>query len=255
MPKIETHINGMPVWNDVMVETAEQRQGVMDFYTSLYGWTWDVGGEEMGYYSIANLNGEPVMGLGQGPGGAGALTPYFLTDDIDASASKATALGGTVVMGPMEVPGAGSMAIVIDPTGAVHGLWQAGDFAGFGVNYEAGAPGWWDHASNDPDSAAAYYEGLTGHSIIEPSPGMKVMANGEQWFASVSHNQVPERPAAQWNSLYIVDELAAARTKLKELGASIVLEEMPVPGSAICVFVEPVMHSAVTIMGAGQHPE
>jgi predicted enzyme related to lactoylglutathione lyase len=255
MPKIETHINGMPVWNDVMVETAEQRQGVMDFYTSLYGWTWDVGAEEMGYYSIANHNGEAVMGLGQGPGGTGAMTPYFLTDDIDASAAKASSLGGTVVMGPMVVPGAGSMAILIDPTGAIHGLWQAGDFSGFGVNYEAGAPGWWDHASSDPASAATYYEGLTGHSVIEPSPGMKVLANGEQWFASVSENQVPERPGAQWNSLYIVDELAAARTKLKELGATIVLEEMPVPGSAICVFVEPVMHSAVTIMGAGQHPE
>jgi hypothetical protein len=255
MPKIESHVNGMPVWNDVMVETADQRQGVMDFYTSLYGWTWDVGGEEMGYYSIANLNGEPVMGLGQGPGGAGAMTPYFLTDDIDAAASKATSLGGTVVMEPMVVPGAGSMALVSDPTGALHGLWQVGDFAGFGVNYEAGAPGWWDHASNDPERAAAYYEGLTGHSIIEPSPGMKVLANGEQWFASVSQNQVPERPAAQWNSLYIVDQLETARTKLKELGATIVVEEMPVPGSAICVFVEPVMHSAVTIMGAGQHPE
>jgi hypothetical protein len=30
-----------------------------------------------------------------------------------------------------------------------------------------------------------------------------------------------------------------------------VLEEMPVPGSAISVFVEPVMNTTVTIMGAG----
>ncbi len=255
MPKIETHVNGMPVWNDVMVETAEQRQGVMDFYTSLYGWTWDVSGEEMGYYSIASLNGEPVMGLGQGPGGSGSLIPYFLTDDIDASASKASALGGTVFMGPMEVPGAGSMALVSDPTGAVHGFWQAGDFAGFGVNYEAGAPGWWDHSSNDPDGAAIYYEGITGHSVIEPSPGMKILAQGEQWFASVSENQVPERPTAQWSPLYIVDQLEDARAKLRELGATIVVEEMPVPGSAICVFVEPIMNCAVTIMGAGQPSE
>jgi hypothetical protein len=32
-----------------------------------------------------------------------------------------------------------------------------------------------------------------------------------------------------------------------------VLEEMPVPGSAISVFVEPVMKTAITIMGAGSH--
>jgi predicted enzyme related to lactoylglutathione lyase len=255
MSKIETHASGIPSWVDVMVETSDQRQGVMDFYTSLYGWTWSVGGEEMGYYCIASLDGEPVMGVGQGPGGVGAMTPYFATDDIDASIAKATELGGNVFMGRQEVPGAGIMALVADPTGAVHGLWQAAEFKGFGVAYEPGAAGWFDHASNDPDKAAAYYLGLTGHEIIEPEPGMKVLAKGEQWFASVSHNQVPDRTAAQWNSIYVVDKLDAARDKIRALGGTVVLEEMPVPGSAISVFVEPVMNTAVTIMGAGSHEE
>jgi len=234
-----------------MVETTEQREALMSFYTSLYGWTWEVGDENMGYYSIANADGAPVMGLGQGPGGQGALVPYFGTDDINATAAKAAELGGTVFMGPMEVPGAGTMALVSDPTGAVHGLWQGGDFPGFGVVYEPNTVGWYDHASSDPAAAAAYYEGLTGHSIIEPAPGMRVLTAGEQWFASISENQVPERPTAQWNPIYIVDTLAAARDKVRELGATVVLEEMPVPGSAISVFVEPVMNAAITIMAAG----
>ena len=255
MPKIESHANGMPCWVDVMVETTEQRQAVMDFYTSLYGWTWDVNGEEMGYYSIANLDGAAVMGVGQGPGGVGAMTPYFATDDIDASLAKSTELGGTVIMGRLVVPGTGVMALVADPTGAVHGLWQPTGFNGFGVVYEPGAPGWLDHSSNEPDKAAAYYTGLTGHAIIEPEPGMKVLANGEQWFASVSQNQVPDRPAAQWNPIYIVAALDAARDKVRALGGTIVLEEMPVPGSAISVFAEPAMNTAVTIMGAGQPEE
>jgi predicted enzyme related to lactoylglutathione lyase len=93
---------------------------------------------------------------------------------------------------------------------------------------------------------------LTGHTVIEPSPGMRVLNVGEQWFASVSENQVPERPGAQWNSIYVVETLEAARDKIRKLGGTIVLEEMPVPGSAICVFIEPVMNTAVTIMGAGR---
>ena len=245
----------MPCWVDVMVETTEQRQAVMDFYTSLYGWTWDVNGEEMGYYSIAGLDGSPVMGVGQGPGGAGAMVPYFATDDIDGSLAKATELGGTIVMGRQEVPFTGIMALVTDPTGAMHGLWQPTGFNGFGVVYEPGTPGWFDHASNEPAKAAAYYSALTGHSLIEPQPGMQVLANGEQWFASVSQNQVPERTQAQWNSLYIVENLEAARDKIRSLGGTIVLEEMLVPGSAISVFLEPAMNTAVTIMGAGTHEE
>ena len=156
-------------------------------------------------------------------------------------------------MGPMEVPDTGIMALVSDPTGAVHGLWQGTNFKGFGVAYEANAPGWFDHASSDPAAAAAYYQGLTGHSVIEPEPGMRVLTAGEQWFASVSENQVGERPNAQWNSIYVVEALEEARNKVRELGGTIVLEEMPVPGSAISVFVEPVMNTAVTIMGAGSH--
>jgi hypothetical protein len=251
MTKLDTHPIGIPCWNDANVETTEQREALMSFYTSLYGWTWEVGDEQMGYYSIANLDGAPVMGLGQGEGGTGAMVPYFATDDINTSAATATELGGTVFMGPMEIPGAGTMALVTDPTGAVHGLWQAGEFSGFGVAYEANAPGWFDHASNDPAAAATYYETLTGHSVIEPSPGMRVLAAGEQWFASVSENQIPERTSAQWNSIYVVETLEAARNKIRELGGTVVLEEMPVPGSAISVFVEPVMNTSVTIMGAG----
>jgi predicted enzyme related to lactoylglutathione lyase len=253
MPKLDTHIIGIPDWVDVMVETTEQREALMNFYSALYGWTWDIGDEKMGYYSIAQFDGAPVMGLGQGPGGTGAMVPYFLTDDMNTSAATAAELGGTVFMGPMEIPGAGIMALVTDPTGAVHGLWQEGEFKGFGVAYEANAPGWFDHASNDPAAAAAYYTTLTGHSVIEPSPGMQVLNVGEQWFASVSQNQVPERPGAQWNSIYVVDTLEAARNKIRELGGTIVLEEMPVPGSAICVFVEPVMNTVVTITGTGSH--
>jgi predicted enzyme related to lactoylglutathione lyase len=251
MPKLDNITIGIPGWVDAAVETTEQREALMKFYSSLYGWTWDVGEEQMGYYSIASYNGAAVMGLGQGPGGAGMMVPYFYTDDINISAATAASLGGTVFMGPMEIPGAGVMALVTDPTGAVHGLWQAREFQGFGVAYEANAPGWFDHSSSDPDAAATYYSTLTGHTVIEPSPGMKVLNVGEQWFASVSENQVPERQGAQWNSIYVVDTLAAARDKIRELGGTIVLEEMPVPGSAICAFVEPVMNTVVTIMGAG----
>jgi uncharacterized protein len=253
MAKLDNITIGIPGWVDTAVETTELREALMKFYSALYGWTWDVGDEQMGYYSIASLDGAPVMGIGQGPGGDGVLVPYFFTDDIKASAATAADLGGTVFMGPMEIPGAGIMALVKDPTGATHGLWEAREFKGFGVAYEENAPGWFDHASNDPDAAAAYYSTLTGHTIIEPSPGMKVLNVGEQWFASVSQNQVPERPNAQWNSIYVVATLEAARDKIRELGGTIVLEEMPVPGSAICVFIEPALNTAVTIMGAGSH--
>ena len=251
MAHVNEHQAGTPVWVDQSVETSEQREGLADFYTALFGWTWDVGSEDMGYYSIASHDGRAVMGLGQGQGGNGGFTTYFATEDIERSAARATELGASIDLGPMRVFDVGSMAILADPVGARHGLWQAGTFSGFGVAYEPGAPGWFDHASSDPARAAAYYTALTGHDLVDSdNDEMRVLQAGERWFASVSQDETPGR-SAQWNPVYVVASLPALRDRVRELGATVVLEETAVPGSAISVFVEPIMGAALTVMRHG----
>ncbi|HEV2427123.1 MAG TPA: VOC family protein, partial [Acidimicrobiales bacterium] len=206
MPTTDSHSPGRPCWVDQSTETTEQRHGLMHFYSAIFGWTYDEGPEETGHYTIASNGSHAVLGLGQQEGGDGEALTYFATDDIDASAKRAAELGGTVVFGPMDVMDVGKMAIVIDPTGARHGLWQPGTFAGFGQIYEVGSPGWFNHDSADPAAAAAYYSGLTGFPATEPEPGMRVLSDGDQWFASISAAMSPTRPA-RWNPIYITDSL------------------------------------------------
>ncbi|MGH9019841.1 MAG: VOC family protein [Acidimicrobiales bacterium] len=248
---VTSHTPGMPVWVDVMAETTDQRHQLMAFYELLFGWSFDEGPEEMSHYTIASHDHQAVMGFVQAPGGAGQMTTYFGTDDVDASLARARELGATPLMEPIDVTDVGRMAMVADPAGAVHGLWQAGTFAGFGQVYEVGAPGWFDHASDTPDVASDYYVGLTGMTLTEPDPSMKVLSHGEQWFASFSHNQVPQR-TAQWNALYITDSLERLRETVTRQGGTVLVAEMPVPGSAITVFSEPVMNTVVTVMRAGE---
>lgn len=50
---------------------------------------------------------------------------------------------------PMQVMDVGWMALVLDPTGAVHGFWQPNTFSGFEVVYEPNSLGWFDHVSED----------------------------------------------------------------------------------------------------------
>jgi uncharacterized protein len=224
----------------------------MRFYGSLFDWSFDEGAAETGFYTIARHDAQAVMGLGENAGGDGRAVTYFATGDAAASVARAAELGATVIMGPLDVADVGTMALVADPTGAVHGLWRPGTFAGFGELYEVGSPGWFDHSSSDPAAAAAYYSALTGFAATEPSPGMTVLADGDQWFASVSASPVPERPA-QWSALYITDSLARVREAAVRAGGAVAVEEMPVPGSAITVVTEPVTGAAVTVMRAGEH--
>jgi uncharacterized protein len=98
------------------------------FYQSLFGWKLqdvDMGGGAS--YTLIQV-GE---GTGGGmikhpmPGQPSIWIPYVLVDDLEAATAKARSLGANVVKEAIEVMGEGVFSIVIDPTGAALGLWQA----------------------------------------------------------------------------------------------------------------------------------
>jgi predicted enzyme related to lactoylglutathione lyase len=53
------------------------------------------------------------------PGSHPAWNLYFAVDDVDATVARARELGGDTVMGPMDVPNGGRLAVLRDPQNAV----------------------------------------------------------------------------------------------------------------------------------------
>jgi predicted enzyme related to lactoylglutathione lyase len=103
--------------------------GAWKFYQTLFGWektsAMDMG--EMGVYQMFGRGGGvPNGGIMKPPPGAPpAWMPYALVKDAKAAAATATANGGKIVNGPMEVPGGDWIAQGMDPQGAmfaVHSL-------------------------------------------------------------------------------------------------------------------------------------
>jgi uncharacterized protein len=96
------------------------------FYGKLFDWKLDDVDMGNGTYTMIKV-GE---GTGGGmmkhpvPGAPSAWLAYVLVDDIDAATKKAKSLGATVMKDVMEVPGAGWLSIITDPTGAALGLWK-----------------------------------------------------------------------------------------------------------------------------------
>jgi uncharacterized protein len=104
-------------------------EGAWKFYSTLFGWektsAMDMG--EMGVYQMFGRgDGIPRGGIMKPPPGApAAWAPYAMVKDAKAAAATATANGGQIVNGPMEVPGGDWIAQGIDPQGAmfsVHSL-------------------------------------------------------------------------------------------------------------------------------------
>ncbi len=96
------------------------------FYGKLFDWKLEDAPMPGGTYTMIGV-GE---GTGGGmmkqmiPGAPSSWLAYVGVDDIEAATKKAKSLGATVMKDVTEVPGFGWLSIIVDPTGAMFGLWK-----------------------------------------------------------------------------------------------------------------------------------
>jgi len=242
-----TFAPGQPCWIDMSVPDASTREAVMAFLGRVFDWTFEVGSPETGFYTMAMLDGAPVAALMAQPEGAGVWVTYFATDDIDGSVARITDAGGQVFMGPMQVMASGSMALAMDPTGAVFGLWQKDDFAGFGAVWQPNAPSWFDHQSPSPAEASAFYTRVLELDLTPAGPeGGGMLGRGETMYASIS--QSPEAGmASYWNPVIGVTSIDSVQEQAVALGATSLMERMAVPGGFASAFAAPGTGTVITI--------
>ncbi len=98
-----------------------------EFYGKLF--TWKLEDLDMGPGMVYTTI-QPGEGTGGGlmkqliPNAPSAWMAYVVVDDVQASTQKAKSLGARVMKEKSEVPGMGWFSIIVDPTGAMLGLWQ-----------------------------------------------------------------------------------------------------------------------------------
>lgn len=117
------HGPGAPGWRELM---AGDMEGAFAFYAALCGWTkdqpYDMGA--MGVYQLFAVGGQMTGGIMTKP--ASVPAPYwgfyFMVDGINAAVDRIKAGGGTVLVGPSQVPGGQWIVQAFDPQGAMFGL-------------------------------------------------------------------------------------------------------------------------------------
>ncbi|HSL69431.1 MAG TPA: VOC family protein [Longimicrobiales bacterium] len=93
------------------------------FYSQLFGWETksDMDMGPAGIYHMFGRDRFTYGGMYNKPDDMPApphWVHYALVDSADAAAERATAHGGQVLVGPMEVPGGDRIAVIVDPQGA-----------------------------------------------------------------------------------------------------------------------------------------
>jgi uncharacterized protein len=234
---------GIPCWTDLSVPDVD---AAVAFYGSVLGWHFADTGEDYGGYRIATVRDAAVAGIGpQMGGGPPAWTLYLASDDADATAAAVTEHGGTLLMPPGDVGPMGRMAIAADPSGAVFGIWQAGEMIGASLVNEPGAMTWEDLRSTDPATAQDFYRALFGYRL-EPvemaGPDYGTFAlPGEQaplgGMGPMMGN--PEGTPSHWLVYFGVGSTDATVDAAQAAGGSVLMPAMDSPFGRLAVVADP----------------
>jgi predicted enzyme related to lactoylglutathione lyase len=108
--------------------TTTDQPAATAFYQDLFGWqpteAMDMGA--MGTYQMFSRGSRTIGGMMDAPKEMAHVPPhwaiYFRVPDVDAAAARVKANGGTIVNGPMEVPGGDRILNAMDPQGAAFSL-------------------------------------------------------------------------------------------------------------------------------------
>ena len=226
---------GTPTWIDL---GSNDFASTKAFYEGLFGWRFDDAGEEYGHYCMV-YNGDALVGGAMDTSGMtgpdGAPLPsrwdvYLAASDIDQRVELAKQHGAQVLMEPpMPEPPDGS-SMLLDPSGAVVGLWAAGGRGGVRVRRQARRP-----RLVRADDAQVRRRRRVLHRRVrlrlrqrdhEHGGGsdFRYATNGPEQEASsgiFDTSVFPDGGDAYWRAYIAIESTDAALAKVKELGGTV----------------------------------
>ncbi len=228
-----TYTPGLFVWHEIMTPDVEATK---KFYGELLGWTYDEMPMQSGDMYTILKKGEKGMGgiMSLSSIQKEGIPPHWMgyvsSPNVDEAAAAARSNGGTVPMGPQDLPGVGRMAVIIDPHNAATSSWKGTQ----GDPEPAEQPGvgtfcWDELASSDIDTSAVFYQKVYGWTKSEFEGGGEtwVFKAGERPVASL--RKTPEGMPPHWLCYVVVEDLAASRDKVTEFGGKILVPSIEVP--------------------------
>lgn len=113
-------------WEELMTHDPDTS---VRFYGELFGWTTKTMPIGDGEYTLFCRGPKETAGCMKMPPEAGDApahwVSYVAVEDVDATAAKATELGGKIFVEPRDIPDKGRFSIAADPTGAMFAFYKS----------------------------------------------------------------------------------------------------------------------------------
>jgi hypothetical protein len=212
------------------------------FYAELFGWGFDDRpAGEAGVYAIARLRGADIGGLYELPpalrqqGVPPHWMVYVAVRDADLGCARARELGGSVILPPFDVPSAGRVAVIADPTGAHLTLLAAKSHPGSGILGETGTPCWFELETSDLARAEAFYVALFGWALRRGTDGGLVyheITNPGSPFPMGGMKELGPAGRGQrslWRVYFMVDDVDRDARRVVDLGGKVLVPAQDIP--------------------------
>jgi uncharacterized protein len=245
MSHIERHTPGTISWVDLMTPDPE---GARKFYGSLFGWTFDVGPAEVGFYALCNRDGRRAAGIGKLPEGSPAPSSwnvYFAVEDADATVARIKEKGGEVMMGPIDVMQEGRFAFALHPHNGAFGIWQARRNTGVTIVDEPGATCWRELATRDAAKATSFLAdvfGLEPRKLEAPGVEYTTLHKGPETACGVMQMDAAQWPAeipTHWMTYFAVANVDEAAPQVEALGGKVRVPPFDIPYGRTSLVCDP----------------
>ena len=244
MPEKTDFAPGTPSWVDLATTDAD---AAGTFYSTLFGWRAEpVPDPDAGGYTMFTLNGRMIGAMAPmaGPDHPPAWTTYVTTDDADKTVEIAESAGAKVLQAPMDVMGAGRMAIFADPTGAVIALWQPGEHKGAQLVDDPGTFTWTELTTRDTAAAEQFYTTVFGWTAETSAGGGMPYTEfklGETSVAGMmaAPADLPPQVPAYWMPYFAVLDPDKTAAEATALGGSAMVGPTDFPGGRFVILRDP----------------
>jgi predicted enzyme related to lactoylglutathione lyase len=259
MSQFTHYAPGTPCWIDLATSDLDAAQ---EFYTSLFGWTYNDAGEEFGHYNMVMLKDQPVAGMmrlmpeQEAQGVPPSWTTHLASDSVDATEKLIRDGGGAILAGPMDIPQTGRMLVAQDPTGAVFGVWEDGGHPGSALGNEPGAFTWNELVTRDVQGAFDFYASVFHYGRQEMDFGgqpyivFKVNDRGVGGMTAMPPGVSSDIPP-YWLTYFAVTSTDAAVDNARSQGGTVLTDPMDSPYGRWATLQDP-QGAVFTVMTAPQ---